>query len=287
VKLARKWGYKVKSIRPEKARIIVCEGNFHGRTTTIVSFSTEPQYRDGFGPFTPGFDFIPYGSAEALERAITPETVGFLVEPIQGEAGIVIPPKGYLADAARICKANNVLLLNDEIQTGLGRTGTMFAGDHEGVRGDVMIIGKALGGGVYPISAVLASETVMGVFQPGDHGSTFGGNPLACAVAREALAVLVDEKLAERSARLGDYLLEKLRRIGSPKVKEVRGRGLFVGVELKKEAGPARPACEALMRLGVLAKETHDQVIRLAPPLVVDEPTLDFAVEKVAEVLKV
>jgi len=285
IKVARKWGYKVKGVKADQARIVACEGNFHGRTTTVVSLSTDAQYRDGFGPFTPGFDIIPYGSVEALERAIRPETVAFLVEPIQGEAGIVIPPKGFLAEAAKICKANNVLLLGDEIQTGLGRTGKLFASEHEGVKPDVMIVGKALGGGVYPISAILASEAIMDVFKPGDHGSTFGGNPLACAVAREALSVIVDEKLPERSARLGKYLMEKLSTIRSPKVKEIRGQGLFVGVELKREAGPARPACEALMQRGILAKETHEQVIRLAPPLVVDEPTLDDAVQKLTEIL--
>src|SRR5262249_8149235 len=240
VKTARKWGYTVKGVEKDKAEIIVCSDNFHGRTTTIISFSTEPQYREGFGPFTPGFVVVPYGDIEALRKAIKPQTVGFMVEPIQGESGVRIPPEGYLKKAHQLCKENRVLFISDEIQSGLGRTGKMFALDHEGVKADMIVIGKALGGGVYPISAVVSSREILGVYRPGDHGSTFGGNPLACAAAREALRVIVDEKLVERSAELGRYLLDKVRAIKSGNIKEVRGRGLFVGIELKPEAGGAR-----------------------------------------------
>src|SRR5215469_11213252 len=266
VKAARKWGYKEKGIPDGKAEIIACAGNFHGRTTTIVSFSSDEQYRDGFGPFTSGFKVIPYGDATALRDAITPNTCAFLVEPIQGEAGILIPPAGYLRAAAELCAKNNVLFIADEIQAGLGRTGKLFAFEHEGIRPNAVIIGKALSGGFYPVSAVLASKEVLGVFQPGDHGSTFGGNPLACAVARAALRVLVEENLIERSAELGQYFLKKLKVLRSPHIKEARGKGLWLGIELNK---PARPFCEVLKEQGVLCKETHELVIRVAPPLVI------------------
>ena len=282
VKAARKWGYTVKGIPKDKAEIIVCADNFHGRTTTIISFSTDEQYRDGFGPLTPGFVVIPYGDAAALEAAITPNTAAFLVEPIQGEAGIIIPPAGFLKKAAALCKANNVLFVCDEIQAGLGRTGKLFAHQWEDVRPDMVIIAKALSGGYYPISAVLADKGVLGVFKPGDHGSTFGGNPLACAVARAALQVLIDEKLVERSAELGEYFLAKLQAIKSPVIKEIRGRGLWIGVELTVAA---RPYCERLMQEGMLCKETHDHVIRLAPPLVITRDEIDWAVEKLKKVL--
>ena len=282
IKAARKWGYTVKGILKDQAEIIVCADNFHGRTVTIVSFSTDEQYRDGFGPMTPGFTVIPFGDAAALESAITPNTAAFLVEPIQGEAGIVIPPEGFLKKAEALCKANNVLFICDEIQAGLGRTGKLFAHQWEGVRPDMVIIAKALSGGYYPISAVLADESVLGVFKPGDHGSTFGGNPLACAVARAALQVLIDEKLIERSAELGAYFLARLQTLKSPIIKEVRGRGLWIGVELTVAA---RPYCERLMQDGMLCKETHDHVIRLAPPLVITREELDWAVEKLKKVL--
>ena len=283
VKTARKWGYKVKGIPEGKAEIIVCSNNFHGRTVTIVSFSSDEQYRDGFGPFTPGFKIIPYGDIEALRAAITPNTCAFLVEPIQGEAGIVIPPKGFLKQASEICKKNNVLLMCDEIQSGLGRTGKLFAFMHEGIRPDVLIVGKALAGGFYPVSAVLASKEVLGVFPPGDHGSTFGGNPLGCAVARAALKVLVEEKLVERSAENGAYFLEKLKAIKSPDIKEVRGVGLWIGIELKNKA---RPYCEALKELGILCKETHDHVIRIAPPLTITREEIDWAAARVRQVIE-
>jgi ornithine--oxo-acid transaminase len=283
VKAARKWGHKVKGIPDGKAEIIVCANNFHGRTVTIVGFSTDEQYRDGFGPFTPGFKIIPYGDAAALRGAITPNTCAFLVEPIQGEAGIVIPPTGFLKEAAAICQQNRVLLIADEIQSGLGRTGKLFAYMHEGIRPDAIIVGKALSGGFYPVSAVLASKEVLGVFHPGDHGSTFGGNPLACAVARAALGVLIEEKLCERSAELGGYFLEKLRTLRSPDLKEVRGRGLWIGIELHS---PARPYCEALKEEGLLCKETHDRVIRIAPPLVITREDIDWAFERIKKVIE-
>jgi len=282
VKAARKWGYTVKGIPKDKAEIIVCANNFHGRTTTIVSFSTDEQYRDGFGPLTPGFPVIPFGDASALEAAITPNTAAFLVEPIQGEAGIIIPPEGFLKKAAALCQANNVLFVCDEIQSGLGRTGRFFAHQWEGVRPDMVIIAKALSGGYYPISAVLADAPVLGVFKPGDHGSTFGGNPLACAVARAALQVLIDENLVERSAELGEYLLTRLRAVRSPVIREIRGRGLWIGVELTVAA---RPYCERLMHEGMLCKETHDHVIRLAPPLVITRGEIDWAVDRLKKVL--
>ncbi len=285
LKAARKWGYTVRGVPADRAEIIACAGNFHGRTITVISFSTEPQYREGFGPFTPGFVTIPYGDADALEAAITPHTVAFLVEPIQGEGGVVIPPQGYLKRVRETCTRHNVLLIADEIQTGLGRTGRLFACDWEGVRPDVVAVGKALSGGFYPVSAVLASREVLGVFRPGDHGSTFGGNPLGCAVAREALRVLVEEGLIQRADEMGRYLLGRLARIESPYVKEVRGRGLLIGVELVPEAGGARRFCEALKEQGLLCKETHDNVIRFAPPLVVTREELDWALERIEPVL--
>ncbi len=285
LKAARKWGYEVKGVPADQAEIITCSGNFHGRTISVISFSTEGQYKDGFGPLTPGFVTVPYGDAAALEAALTPNTVAFLVEPIQGEAGVVIPPAGYLKKARELCSRHNVLLIADEIQTGLGRTGKLFACEWENVRADMMVIGKALSGGFYPVSAVLSSREILGVFRPGDHGSTFGGNPLACAVAREALKVLVDEHLIERSAELGQYLLGRLSRIESEHIKVVRGRGLFIGVELKPEAGGARRFCEMLKQQGLLCKETHENVIRFAPPLVATKEDLDWAVEKVEPVL--
>ena len=285
VKLARKWAYRVKGVPRHQAEIITAEGNFHGRTTTIVSFSTEPSYRDDFGPFTPGFVTVPYGDAAAVERAITKHTAAVLIEPIQGEGGVIIPPAGYLLEVAAICKKNQVLLLADEIQTGLGRTGRLFACEHESVRPDAVIVGKALSGGFYPVSAVLADAPLLGLFEPGEHGSTFGGNPLAAAVARAALAVIRDEQLAERAAELGDYFTEQLAEIPSLHFKEVRGKGLLIGVELKKSAGGARRFCEALQARGILAKETHADVIRFAPPLVIDKSTIDWALPAIRDVL--
>jgi ornithine--oxo-acid transaminase len=285
IKAARKWGYYVKGVPKDRAEIIVCRNNFHGRTTAIVGFSSEEQYRDGFGPFGPGFTMIPYNDLDALCEAITPNTVGFLVEPIQGEAGILIPGEGYLKKAAEMLKAKNVLLLADEIQTGLGRTGKMFCADYEGVKPDVLIVGKALGGGVYPVSAILCRKEIMDVFKPGDHGSTFGGNPLGCAVGTASLRVIIDENLPAKAFEAGRYFMEGLERIKSGHVKEVRGRGLLIGVEIKEASGTARPYCEKLMELGVLAKETHHQVIRFAPPLVISRQEMDWALEKVAKVL--
>jgi len=282
LKAARKWGYERKGIAPGAGEIIVCANNFHGRTVTIVSFSTEPQYRDSFGPLTPGFRVVPFGDPAALRDAITPNTCAFLVEPIQGEAGIIIPPSGYLAEARRICREQHVLFIADEIQSGLGRTGALLACMHEHVQPDVLILGKALSGGFYPVSAVLASRDVLGVFRPGDHGSTFGGNPLACAIARAALDVLVDEHLPERAASLGPYFLERLRAIQAPAVHEVRGQGLWIGMELDR---PARPFCERLKDAGVLCKETHERVIRFAPPLVITREQIDWVVERVARVV--
>ncbi|MBT6855759.1 MAG: aminotransferase class III-fold pyridoxal phosphate-dependent enzyme, partial [Nitrospina sp.] len=267
------------------AEIIVCANNFHGRTITIVGFSTESQYRDGFGPFAPGFVTIPFGDAEALEWAITPNTVAFLVEPIQGEGGIIIPPAGYLKKVREICDRHNVLLILDEIQTGLGRTGKLFAEEHEGIESDLTLVGKALSGGFYPISAVLSNKEALSVFNPGDHGSTFGGNPLACAVAREALKIIKDENLIENSMVMGNYLIQNLNRLSSPYIKEVRGKGLLVGVELKKSAGGARRFCEALMEKGILCKETHKHVIRFAPPLTITKEELDWALERIEPVL--
>ena len=285
VKLARKWAYQVKKVPRHQAEIIVASNNFHGRTVTIVSFSTEPSYRDDFGPFTPGFVIVKYGDADAVEKAITPNTAAVMLEPIQGEAGVIIPPAGYLKKVAEICKKNNVLFMADEIQTGLGRAGKLFAAHYDNVRADVTIIGKALSGGFYPASAVLADKAILGLFKPGEHGSTFGGNPLAAAVSRAALRVIREEKLAERSQQLGEYFLEQLSEIPSPHVKEVRGRGLLIGVELKPEAKGARRFCEALKQKGILAKETHDNVIRFAPPLVINKETIDWALPSIREVL--
>ncbi len=286
IKAARKWGYTVKGIPADRAEIIVCNGNFHGRTTTIVGFSSEQAYRDNFGPFTPGFVSIAYGDADALEKAITPNTAAFLVEPIQGEAGVVVPPSGYLSKAREICDRHGVLLIADEIQTGFGRTGKMFCMEHEGVRPDAYLLGKALSGGMMPISAVAATKEVLSVFRPGEHGSTFGGSPIAAAVARAALAVIRDEKLPERADTLGAYFRQRLEQISSSKVREVRGKGLLIGVELKKEAGLARPYCEQLMAKGLLCKETHDQVIRFAPPLVIDRDQIDWALERIEAVIR-
>jgi len=283
VKTARKWGYKVKGIPEGKAEIIVCANNFHGRTITVVSFSTDEQYRDGFGPFTPGFKIIPFGDAQALRQAITPNTCAFLVEPIQGEAGIIIPPAGFLKEAAEICRANRVLLMTDEIQSGLGRTGKLFAYMHDGITPDVLIVGKALAGGFYPVSAILASKEILGVYEPGDHGSTFGGNPLGCAVARTALRVLAEERMVERSAELGAYLLAQLKALRSADLKEVRGKGLWIGIELNS---PARPYCEALKTEGILCRETHDRVIRIAPPLVISRDEIDWAFERIKKVVE-
>lgn len=283
IKLARKWAYKVKGVPEGKAEIIVCENNFHGRTISIISFSTEPQYRDGFGPYLAGFKIIPFGDAAALRAAITPNTAAFLVEPIQGEAGVLIPPAGFLAEAAKICRENNVLFVADEIQSGLGRTGKLFAYEHEDLKPDMLIVGKALAGGFYPVSAVLASHEIIGLLHPGDHGSTFGGNPMACAVARASLRVIVEEKLSERSAELGKMLMEKLTEIRSPQIREIRGRGLWVAIELN---GPARPICEALMREGILCKETHDNVIRIAPPLIIEREDLLWACDRIKAVLE-
>jgi len=285
LKAARKWGYHVKGVPDDQAEIIACTGNFHGRTISIISMSPNEQYRDGFGPYTPGFKLVPYGDADVLERAITEHTVGFLFEPVQGEGGVVVPPRGYLRRVRDICSRHNVLMMADEIQSGLGRTGTLLACDHEDVRPDVVTLGKALSGGMYPVSAVLSSREVLGVFGPGDHGSTFGGNPLACAVAREALKVLVDEDLCQRSAELGAYMMSRLRTIDSPHVRRYRGKGLFVGIVLEPAAGGARRFCQALRDRGVLAKDTHGNVIRLAPPLVISKQELDWALERLEDVL--
>jgi ornithine--oxo-acid transaminase len=278
IKAARRWGYEKKGIPDGQAEIVVCAGNFHGRTTTIVGFSSDEDYRDGFGPFTPGFTTVPFGDAEALAKAITPDTCGLLFEPIQCEAGVLIPPDGYLRDITSICRENNVLTMADEIQTGLGRTGKMFACQHEDVQPDMYILGKALSGGFYPVSAVVSSREILNVFRPGSHGSTYGGNPLGCAVARTALAVLQEEKLVERSAELGAWLLDELRPLSHPDIREIRGRGLIIGIELHV---PARPYCERLKELGMLSKETHENVIRLAPPLVIANDDLAWAAQQV------
>jgi ornithine--oxo-acid transaminase len=283
VKASRRWGYTHKGIPPGQAGIIVCENNFHGRTTTVCGFSSEPLYRDGFGPFTPGFVSVPFGDLDALESAITPNTCAFLVEPIQCEGGILIPPQGYLRAAADLCRRRRVLLAADEIQTGLGRTGYMLGCQYEGVQPDIYILGKALSGGMYPVSAVVSSAEILGVFRPGSHGSTYGGNPLACAVARAALAVIEEERLADRSAELGAWMLYELRKLSHPHVKEVRGRGLLLGIELLV---PARGYCERLMEMGLLCKETHDAVIRLAPPLVISQEDLAWAVARVRAVFE-
>ncbi|RFB28617.1 ornithine--oxo-acid transaminase [Brevibacillus sp. VP] len=282
VKAVRRWAYDSKKVPANQAEIIVCEGNFHGRTVTITSFSSADEYKRGFGPFTPGFKVIPYGDSKALAESITPNTAAFLVEPIQGEAGIVIPEEGFLREARRLCDEHNVLLLADEIQTGFGRTGKMFATDWEGIKADMYIMGKALGGGVFPISAVAADSEVLGVFEPGSHGSTFGGNPLGCAVAVAALEVLEEERLVERSLELGTYFMEKMREIKNPHIKEVRGKGLFIGLELDTAA---RPYCESLKALGLLCKETHETTIRFAPPLVISKEELDWAIELIKQVL--
>jgi ornithine--oxo-acid transaminase len=281
IKAARKWGYKVKGVPDGQAEILVFAGNFHGRTTTIVGFSDEAQYRDGFGPFAPGFTLLPYGDIGAIRGAMNSNVVAVLVEPIQGESGIIIPPDGYLKGIEALCREHRALFMVDEIQSGLGRTGKLFAFQHEGVRPDVVIVGKALAGGFYPVSAVLADDEVMDVFSPGDHGSTFGGNPLGAAVAREALRVLVDEHMIENSAEMGHYFLENLKKIGSRSIKEVRGRGLWIGVELVPEAGGARRFCEALAAKGLLCKETHEHTIRFAPPLVISREELDWAYEQI------
>ena len=286
VKAARKWGYQIKGIPEDRAEIIACANNFHGRTVTIVSFSTEPLYRKDYGPFTPGFPIIPFGDADALEKAITPNTAAFIVEPIQAEAGILIPPDGYLKRAKEICENNKVLFIADEIQTGLGRVGKLFASEYEGVRPDMVVVGKSLGGGCYPISAVLASRDILGVFKAGEHGSTFGGNPLACAVAREAIRVTREEKLVEAAAERGVYFMAKLRTIKSRHIKEIRGRGLLIGIELHPEAGGARRFCEELMKEGLLCKETHENVIRFAPPLVIREKDLNWAFRRIKSVFK-
>jgi ornithine--oxo-acid transaminase len=285
LKAARKWGYKVKGVPEGKAEIITCTNNFAGRTVTIVGFSTEEQYKDGFGPFTPGFKTVKYGDYEDLEKAITPDTVAFLVEPIQGEGGVIVPPDGYLKKAFELCKKNNVLFVADEIQSGLGRSGKLFAFNYEDIKPDMVTIGKALSGGCYAVSAVLSDKEVLGVFNPGDHGSTFGGNPLGAAIAREALKVLVEENLIENSFEMGNYFRDKLRAIKNNYVKEIRGKGLFIGVELKPEAGGARRFCEALMQRGILCKETHENVIRFAPPLIITKDDIDWAMPKIEEVL--
>ncbi len=285
LKAARKWGYKVKGVKENYAEIITCTNNFAGRTITIVGFSTVDQYKDGFGPFTPGFKVIEYGNADAVQKAITKNTVAFLVEPIQGEGGVIVPPDGYLKQAFEICKKNNVLFIADEIQSGLGRSGKLFAFEYDHIRPDVVIVGKALSGGCYPVSAVLSDKEVLGVFNPGDHGSTFGGNPLAAAVARESIKVLLEEKLVDNSFKMGEYFREGLSKIHSKHVKEIRGKGLFIGVELKTEAKGARRFCEALMQKKILCKETHENVIRFAPPLVIKKEEIDWALPKIADVL--
>ena len=285
IKAVRKWGYEVKGVSPDRAEVIVCENNFHGRTISVVSFSTDPAARNGFGPFTPGFKVIPYGDSHALEAAISPDTVGFMVEPIQGEAGVIIPPDGYLREVKQICKHHRVTLIFDEIQTGLGRTGKLLADRHEDAEPDVTLIGKALSGGYYPVSAVLSNSEVLGVLKPGEHGSTFGGNPLACSVASEALKVLVEEKMIENSAEMGAYFLDGLRRIDSNLIREVRGRGLMIGLELTPEAGGARQFCDKLKDSGILCKDTHNDIIRISPPLVIQKDEIDWALEKFEKVL--
>jgi ornithine--oxo-acid transaminase len=285
IKAARRWGYRVKGVPRDRAEIIVADGNFHGRTTTIISFSSEPDYRDGFGPFTPGFRSVPFGDLGALERAITPATVAVLIEPIQGEAGIIVPPAGWLKGVRRLCDAHQVLMILDEVQSGLGRTGAWFAYQHEGITPDGVVLGKALGGGVLPVSAFVGRAELMDVFTPGSHGSTFGGNPLAAAVGLEALKVIHDEHLVERSRVLGEHMLARLNAIDSPALGEVRGRGLWAGIEIDPRFGSARTACERLLARGVLSKETHATVVRLAPPLVIAREDLDFALDRLEEVL--
>jgi ornithine--oxo-acid transaminase len=285
LKVARKWAYTVKGVPKDQAEIITMEGNFHGRTISIISFSTEEQYRDGFGPFTPGFITIAYGDADALEAAITPNTAAVSIEPIQGEAGVVVPPEGYLSRVRDICDRHNILFIADEIQTGLGRTGKLLATEHEDIRADIVVLGKALGGGLYPVSAIISSKEILGVLNPGDHGSTFGGNPLAAAVAREALAVIEEEELSHNAAELGRYFMDHLEEINSPHIDHVRGKGLLIGVVLKPEAGGARRFCEAMMESGILAKDTHTDVIRFAPPLIIDKETIDWALPIIRDVL--
>jgi ornithine--oxo-acid transaminase len=285
IKAARKWGTTVKGIPEGEVEILVFTNNFHGRTTTLVSFATDPRYRNGFGPFTPGFRMLPYGDAEAVERAMNGKVAAVLVEPIQGEAGVIVPPTGFLASLREITRRHGALLLCDEIQSGLGRTGKLFAYQHEDIRPDVVILGKSLSGGFYPLSGILADEPVMSVFHPGDHGSTFGGNPLAAAVGRAALAALVEDGMIENSAALGPYFLARLQEIESPHVKEVRGRGLWIGLELHPEAGGARRFCEALLWEGVLSKETRQHTIRMAPPLVIQRDEIDWAVERLEKIL--
>jgi len=287
IKTVRKWGYETKGIPLDKAEIIVCDNNFHGRTITIISFSSDENARRNFGPFTPGFKSIPFGDTDALENAIAPNTVAFLVEPIQGEAGVIIPPDGYLKKVRDICTKNNVALILDEIQTGLGRTGKLLAEEHEGIQSDLTVIGKALSGGFYPVSAVLSTEAVLGVLNPGQHGSTFGGNPLACAIARTALKVLVEEGLIENAASMGTYFLEGLKQIANPCIKEARGKGLMIALEFYPEAGGARPYCEKLKKRGLLCKETHDHIIRFAPPLIITKDQIEWALEIIASVLKI
>ncbi len=285
IKAARKWGYTVKGIPEHEAEILVMDGNFHGRTTTIISFSTDPGSRHGFGPYTPGFKVLPYGDADAVEAAMHENVAAVMVEPIQGEGGIIIPPEGYLRRLREITHEHNALLIADEIQSGLGRTGKLFAYEHEGIRPDIVTIGKALSGGLYPVSAMLADDPVMDVFTPGDHGSTYGGNPVAAAVSRQALHILVDEGMIENSERLGGYFLERLQSLDSPHIKEVRGRGLWIGIELHREAGGARRFCEAMQRDGLLCKETHEHVIRCAPPLVINREELEWALERIERAL--
>lgn len=286
LKLARKWAYVVKGVPLNQAEIIIAQDNFHGRSITALSCSTERLYREYFGPYTPGFVTVPYGDIQAIESSITPQTAAILLEPIQGEAGVIVPPEGYLQEVSKLCDQSNVLLLVDEIQTGLGRTGKWFAYQHEGIRPDMVIIGKALSGGMYPVSAVLADRSLMDLFQPGEHGSTFGGNPLGAAVAVEALNVLVDEELIENAAIMGTYTLRRLKELSGPVVKEVRGKGLLIGIELQPGAGTARRFCEALKDEGILCKETHETVIRFAPPLIIDHQTLDWAIVRMAKVLR-
>ena len=287
IKLARKWGYRVKGVPEDQAEIIVCRNNFHGRTTTIVGFSSEPQYREDFGPFTPGFETIEFGHAEALEKAIGPNTVAFMLEPIQAEAGIIVPPPGYLSEGRELCRRHNVLMVLDEIQTGLGRTGKLFDYQHEpDAKPDLLVVGKALGGGVYPVSAVIASADIMGLFRPGDHGRTVGGNPLAAAVGEASLEVIIDSRLPARAAELGAYLFDRLGTLASPHVKSIRGRGLLVGIEIAREAGTARQFAEKLLQRGLLCKDTHEQVIRLAPPLIVQKEQLDLLVEQLKSALR-
>ncbi|MEJ2125853.1 MAG: ornithine--oxo-acid transaminase [Alphaproteobacteria bacterium] len=285
IKTVRKWGYEMKGVPEGKAEIIVCARNFHGRTISIVGFSTDPTARSGFGPFTPGFKVIPYGDDTALEAAITSNTVAFLVEPIQGEGGVIVPPEGYFTKVREICTRRNVVLILDEIQTGLGRTGKVLAEEHEGIEADLTLIGKALSGGFYPVSAVLSNTEVMGVLRPGEHGSTFGGNPLACAVARMAMKVLVEEGMIENAAAQGAYMLEKLRGMHWPSLREVRGRGLMIGVELLPEVGGARRVCDALKDRGVLCKDTHNHTIRVSPPLMIKREEADWALEQLDAVL--